>query len=265
MVNLVIAAAITAGGLWYVFHYLNNYTMHGETITVPDFRGFKMNELDEFIKDKHLQYVITDSVYDGDKPKGVVLEQSPKPESQVKDGRKVYLTVNAINTPKVKLPEIKDLSIRQATAKIESYGLKVGDLISMPSSCVNCALGMEIKGKEVEAGTMVDQNTVVDVLLGIGESDEVIPVPFLLNLTYAQAKTWTRSLSINIGAVNFEDCATEEDSLNARIYKQLPESNDDNVINLGGSMDLWLTGDSIKLIQFLSDSLISNPDSTATH
>ena len=261
IVNVIIALIITGGGLFYVFEYLEDYTLHAETITVPDFTGFKASELDDFISDKQLEYVIVDSIYDGSKAKGVVLDQIPKPDAQVKDGRKIYLTINAINTPKVQLPEIKDLSIRQASAKLESYGLQVGELISRPSTCVNCALGMMVDGEEIVAGAMLAKNSEVDILIGVGQSGETLPVPFLLNLTLDQAKDWLKSLSLNVGAVNIEDCENLEDSASALIYKQLPEKNDENVINLGGSMDLWLTADSTKISIFLPDSVFAPTDS----
>lgn len=256
-VNVAIALLITSVGLWYVFEYMEDYTLHGETITVPDFSGLKINELNQFVEGKEIQFVIADSIYDLSKPKGVVIDQNPEPDFQVKQGRKIYLTVNAINTPKIKLPEVRDLSIRQAIAKLESYDLKVGELIPRPGSCVNCALGMEHKGEEIIAGVMIEKNTVIDLIVGEGESGELIPVPYLVNLSLEEAKTWLKSLSINTSAVIIEDCETEKDSLNAKIYKQSPESNDENVINLGGSIDLWLTGDSLKLIEFLPDSLFS--------
>jgi beta-lactam-binding protein with PASTA domain len=261
VLNAIIALVITGGGLWYVFQYLDEYTLHGQTITVPDFKGYKTSELESFIKDKQLNYVIADSIFDGKKPKGTVLDQHPKPESQVKDGRKIYLTVNAMNTPRVKLPEIQDLSIRQATARLESYGFTVGELIPLPSNCSDCALGMKYKGEEVEAGFSVNDNSEIDIIIGVGESGEVIPVPFLLNLDLATAKDWLKSLSVNGIVISIEDCETAEDSLTAKIYKQSPEKSDENTVNLGGSIDLWLTVDSVKLMDFLPDSLSTPIDS----
>lgn len=260
LINLLIAVIVIAAAAWATLHYLDSYTMHGESITVPDFKGFKVEELDEFVADKPFRYEITDSIYDLSRPKGTVIDQNPKPESQVKENRKIYLTVNAKLPPMVKLPNLKDMSLRQAMAIIESYGLKVGDLHHRPDPCTNCVLGIEIDGKEVEPGKTVVKNTTIDLILGEGESSELIPVPFLLNLTEEQVSILVKSMSLNIGAVNYEGCETEEDSLNALVYKQSPESKEDEAIHLGGVIDIWLTKDSTKLRHFLPDSLFNKKE-----
>ena len=55
--------------LWAVFRYLDFYTLHQKTITVPDFKGIKVNKIDSFIATKHLHYLIIDSVFDAKKAK----------------------------------------------------------------------------------------------------------------------------------------------------------------------------------------------------
>ncbi|MFQ5335347.1 MAG: PASTA domain-containing protein, partial [Flavobacteriales bacterium] len=78
---------------WLFFKFLDYYTNHGESLTVPDFEGLKIAELDEFCKAHQLNYVIIDSIYDLKRERGTVADQIPPPESQVKEGRKIYLTV----------------------------------------------------------------------------------------------------------------------------------------------------------------------------
>ena len=55
LINLILAMVLVSGTIWGVFRYLDVYTLHNETITVPDFKGFKPSELDGYIEDKKLQ------------------------------------------------------------------------------------------------------------------------------------------------------------------------------------------------------------------
>src|SRR4029078_11341463 len=71
---------------------LNSYTRHGESLTVPDIKGMKIQDAERVLGEKKLRFVITDSLYFPDKPTSSVLEQNPVPQSKVKEGRVVYLT-----------------------------------------------------------------------------------------------------------------------------------------------------------------------------
>ena len=257
--HLIIAGLITGGGLWGVFKYLDSYTLHGESITVPDFSGKKIAEIEAFAAEYNLGYKIIDSVYKPNAPKGAVLEQNPKPDSQVKKDRKIYLTVSRILPPLIELPELKDVTSRIAYGIIESKGLRIGDVIPEPSTCTDCVIRLEIKGKEVIGKIKVAKNTKIDIVVGIGESDVMVAIPHLLGLTEEVAKLLMREKSLAFGVNQCDLCATAEDSANARIFRQFPEYNSTAAINLGGSIDVWRTADSTKWV-----SIIIANDSIAT-
>src|SRR5688572_830303 len=101
---------------WVVMHWLASYTNHGETVTVPDFTGTKLAQLDQFVADKHVRYQIIDSLYDPKAAKGVVVRQEPEPKALVKDNRTIYLYVTSLLPPGIIMPKLVDRSLRQATA-----------------------------------------------------------------------------------------------------------------------------------------------------
>lgn len=219
---------------WTVFTYLNHYTMHGESITVPDFNGVKIGKLDSFILDKKLHYLIIDSVFDAKKTKGVVVKQDPAKGMQVKEDRTIYLYVTAALPPKIKMPKLQDKSLRQAIATIESYGLKTGNISYVPDECMNCVLQQAIKGHNIEPGTMVEKGSVINLTAGKGLSDEEIPSPDLIGFTRSEAKQALAELSLNEGSAYFEPPVT--DSLKARVYKQIPSPL--SKVKIGSSIDL---------------------------
>src|SRR5690242_15689223 len=126
LINLILMVVLLFGSLYLLYNWLNNYTHHGESITVPDVRGLSEEKLIRFIEDKHLQYKIVDSLFEDGKEPGTVIEQDPKPGSKVKENRTIYLTVNSSKPPKVKMPNLVDVSFRQAEAILQTFGLRVG-------------------------------------------------------------------------------------------------------------------------------------------
>jgi eukaryotic-like serine/threonine-protein kinase len=114
--------------LWLSLKFLDLYTSHGQQIKVPDFKGLSIGDLEKFADDHDLRCIIIDSVFDLSLKKGIVVMQDPAAGTKVKDNRMVYLTVVAQKPERTSMPELLDLTLRQATAMLESYGLKIGNL-----------------------------------------------------------------------------------------------------------------------------------------
>src|SRR4051812_8822405 len=91
LVSFILAAVFIAAVIYCFFSWMDGYTMHGESITVPDIRGMKEVQLREFLDSKHLRYTVNDSLFDLDKPARTILEQDPEPGSKVKENRMLYL------------------------------------------------------------------------------------------------------------------------------------------------------------------------------
>lgn len=69
------------------------------------------------------RYDIIDSLFiDGAVP-GSVIEQTPAGGSKVKDGRIIYLSINAYSPRMISCPKVSDMSLRQALSTLESVGL----------------------------------------------------------------------------------------------------------------------------------------------
>ena len=124
--------------LWILFKLLSVYTHHGETAEVPDFKGKKIAELDAFIQNTHVRYLIIDSIYDPKEKPGIVIKQDPEAKSQVKHNRMIYLYVTSTQAPQIAMPKLVDRSTRQALFMIESYGLKKGSVTEIAADCKGC-------------------------------------------------------------------------------------------------------------------------------
>lgn len=161
--------------LWILFKLLGVYTHHGESAEVPDFKGKSINELDNFIADKYVRYLIIDSIYDPEEKAGIVIKQDPEPKSMVKHNRMIYLYVTSTQAPQIAMPKLVDRSTRQAIFMIESYGLKVGKIEEIAGDCKGCVLKQFFNGTEITPGSPIKKGSKID--LAVGKKDnEFIPL-----------------------------------------------------------------------------------------
>lgn len=257
--NLALAVFIFAISVLIVFLYLRIYTRHGQSLSVPDFKGLGQEEVAELAEARNLRFEITDSVYSDEYPRGTVVEQNPKPEFKVKENRTIFLTMNAVTPEMVEMPDVTNVSLRQATAILETAGLEVGKLTYVPDIAVNNVLQQKHRGDQIEPGEMIPKGSVIDLVLGRGLSEATTLSPDLIGLQIQEAKDLITSRFLNLGAVIYDQSfENEEDSSRAFIWKQKPEYDDRSFLNLGSTMDIWVTVDSTKLPQ--PDTLSTMPE-----
>lgn len=257
--NLGLLLIIVAGAVILLLIWLNIYTRHGQARAVPNFMGLTMEETTALAKKSRMKFQVIDSVYTSLVPRGCVAEQNPKPGFRVKKWRNIILTINAFRPEMVAIPDLKDLPLRQAIALIEDAGLEMGELKYKADLSINVVLSQLHNGKETLPGDSIQKGSVIDLLLGKGLSNQRTPVPDLTGMRLEPARNKIFGASLNLGTYIFDNTIlTSEDSLNAFVYKQNPEYKEEASLQLGSSIYLWLTVDSIKLP--VDSTLIVLPD-----
>jgi len=214
----------------------NHYTRHGQAISVPDFSGLYLEELDQNVDFLRFEFTVIDSVYDPTRERGTILSQDPAPEALVKEGRMIYLTVVAVNPKMVEMPELKDLSLRSATSLLQTYGLEVGKLSYEPDLARNAVLKQIHDGQAIEPGKLIRAGSTIDLVLGLGDQQELLPVPLLLGLTRSEAIAQLHEYSLNIGMEHFEE---GDDTATVRIYRQSPHYTLKSIVRYGSDVEVW--------------------------
>ncbi len=246
--HLGLAIVITVGIVLMTLLYLHLYTHHGQARPVPDFFSLSPEEVAEKAKENKLGYQIIDSVYTNIVERGTVVEQNPKPGFMVKKNRTIFLTINARNPEMVLMPNLVGLTLRQANAILETSGLKLGKRIYVPDLAINNVLKQLYLGKEIQEGDSLEKSASIDLVLGKGLSDRKTIVPDLISMNFKRAESRILDASLNLGAVTYDETVlTGEDSTQAMVWKQNPEFDEKNQIQLGSPVYLWLTLDSAKL------------------
>jgi eukaryotic-like serine/threonine-protein kinase len=246
LINLAIAGALAIPATVGLYYWLDFQTEHGITVETPNLTGLKLKDLEAMADTLEVELVVVDSVYSEDFPRGTVADQDPKPGSSVKRGRKIYITVNALLPKQVVVPDVKNLSIRQAKAVLESVGLKLGGLEYQPDIAKNAVLQQKINGKVVKKGTLAFSGTVVDLVLGDGLSNTRVLIPYLLYYNLQEAIDRLNLSSLNL-ATFMIDTPFVDSSL-VRVYKQIPAFSDKNLVPMGTSVILYLTQDTLSIV-----------------
>lgn len=146
---------------------LKFFTHHGQQIRVPDMSGYTLEEL-RSLEDRYaFRFVVRDSVFDLSQRAGAVVSHTPKPGDIVKRRRTFYVVTASYERPSVPMPNLIDLSHRQALSLLETYGLQAGGVTYVPSVAGGAVLGQYYAGQAIEAGMPIPQGARVDLEIGV--------------------------------------------------------------------------------------------------
>jgi eukaryotic-like serine/threonine-protein kinase len=246
--HLLLAVAITVIILLVTLVWLKIYTHHGQAISVPNLTGLTLDEADDVVSSRKLNIEVLDSIYANDMPRGTVVKQNPAPSSKVKVRRRIFVTMNAVNPEKASMPNLVSLSDRQAILALENAGLELGEISYKPDFAANSVLQQKLNGSVIKEGTMIEKGSRIDLVLGMGLSNETTTVPDLEGLDLATAKAAISDRFLNFGLATYDQSVqNEEDSLLAWVYRQNPDYDGFSRINKGMEVFVWMTVDSTLL------------------
>lgn len=246
--NLLLAFALVVVLIVGSMIFLNIFTKHNQELSVPDLANMSVEEAQLVAAEAGMRIDVTDSAFVKRMKRGAVYRQNPVPGSKVKQGRRISLTINAVNPRQITMPDLIGYSMRQAKAELLSRGLVLGKLIYVQDMATNNVLRQLHNNMEIEPGEMIDSEAVIDLVVGLNSRDNRTFVPYLAGLRNLSAVEAVHDHSLNIGRLRFDDTVKDyEDSLNAVVYRQTPEANDSISVMMGESVNLYLTLDHSKI------------------
>jgi eukaryotic-like serine/threonine-protein kinase len=229
---------------------LRIYTNHGDSVEIPHLRGKTINEASSILNKVDLKFQIRDSVYSHETAPGTVLDFFPKAGMKVKKNRTIFITMVAVSQEKIPMPQLTDISYRQAVNIIERSGLIAGHVDYKPSEFPNLVLEQKTEGREVGVGEIIPKGSVIDLVLGSDSKGETSQVPNLFGRNLSEAKLTLGEVFLNIGTVTYDESVLYESTkAKAMIFKQSPDPAEVFEVNKGTAIDLWLTLDKTKLEQ----------------
>ncbi|MDL2227334.1 PASTA domain-containing protein [Bacteroidales bacterium OttesenSCG-928-K03] len=251
--QFVIAIALIFIVLFIIKGSLKKYTRHDKELVVPVIENMYYDDLVNSSYGELFSFTISDSTYNALYEPGIIISQNPVAGSKVKPGRKIYLTVSAESPGDVQMPNLINLSVRQAISIVESSGLKFGSMEFVPSFDKDAVLQQKCRDVQIEPGTLVVKGSVIDIVVGAGYDRPITHLPFILGKNANEAKNILRSMSLNIGEEHFHD---SYDIKEVFVYGTEPIWTDTTMVNLGEYINLFYTADTTLIRISIEDALI---------
>ncbi|TAE69400.1 MAG: PASTA domain-containing protein [Bacteroidetes bacterium] len=261
-VHIGLILSLCVVGIMLLFmSFLPAWTHHGDTITVPNMVGMKLNDVKRFLDSKSLDYEIDSvSTISYKDASLITFAQIPEAGLRVKQSRKIRLNVNPNVFPKVKVPfEIIGSPFIDVVNTIKNARLEIGRIQYKPYEGKNVILEITVNGKKYtsnaelqSANLMVAHKSKVDLLVADGLGDDKFDVPNLVGMTLEEAETVAKGQDLIIEKnYDYNSGATL-----GTIVRQTPtyyvagnrvrdvQSREVNKVRPGQMIDVWIAGNS---------------------
>ncbi len=157
-------------GIFLLNRFLSFKTNHDQKIEVPNLAKMTLVEAFMSLDEKGLDTIVMDyASYNPDFPPESVLNQNPDAGDFVKEGRKIYLTLNPSSYRKIEVPDVLGKTKRQVVTQLTSTGFKIGKSTYIPDIGRNVVRKLQYNGAELNIGTAIPKNSTIDLVLGDGK------------------------------------------------------------------------------------------------
>ncbi len=169
LINLLLALVAVVLLTYLALNWLKKSTHHGEFVEVPDLAKLSVIEMREVIEEANLRYEVLDSAnYNPEYPRFSIIEQNPPAGNKVKENRKIYVTVNPSGYRKVTIPNIIQVTQRNASSMLRAVGLDVQGVTYIDELGKDMVYYIRHKGKNIQPGDKLPKTSQIELVCGNG-------------------------------------------------------------------------------------------------
>ena len=171
IVKHLFASSITVFIIFYfVFISVKIYTKHNRYIEVPSLSGLNIEDANKILKKKKLKFEVLDSSkYFSETPVNFILSQIPDAGEFVKKNRKIYLNVNPSDYQKVSIPNIIQITKRNAESILNALGFEVSGFQYVDNIGKDMVLEVLYNGEKMNIGDAIARGSKLELILGNGK------------------------------------------------------------------------------------------------
>ncbi|MGP1992687.1 PASTA domain-containing protein [Zobellia laminariae] len=159
--------------VFFTLRWLSSTTNHGEFVEVPDFGKMSVPDMRKAAEEAKLRYEVLDSAnFNPDYPRFSIIEQTPPAGNKVKENRKIYFTVNPSGYKKVSVPNIIQVTQRNAESMLRAVGLDVQRVTYIDQLGKDMVYYIKYKGKQIKPGDKLPKTSKVELVCGNGSITE---------------------------------------------------------------------------------------------
>lgn len=195
------------------------FTRHDDYVEVPDVRNYSVVDAERQLASLDLQSEQVMERFSPEAPRDAVIDQNPGPNTRVKPGRRIYLTVNSGRQSRVLVPRLRDLSIREARSRLAAVGLTAGELRpdSIPSPYPNT-----ITRQSPAAGDSLNPGGTVNLWYSTGLGSSFVSMPDLVGLTIQEAEEVLQSARLRFVVIGADEMDVDDEAV-VRVVRQSRE------------------------------------------
>lgn len=170
--HLIAMAIVVVTIPYLVLAWLDSYTHHGESYAVPNVCGMQLEDAKQLLRENHLDLEIVDYKYKKGAAENEVVGQNPIAGFNVKEGRKIMLTMSSSNRPMSMVPSVIDnSSLREAEARLKSSGFLVKSVEKIDGE-KDWVYAVKYDGRKLSNGESVPKGAALVIVVGAGGNDE---------------------------------------------------------------------------------------------
>lgn len=240
---IVLIILLLAGTLFAVSGILDRFINSKQTenqIRMPSVLDISEESAVARLEELGLHVSIKERVYDQEIIAGNIVKQSIEPNTVVKPGQSVELTVSK-GKELIKVPRITGFTLDSVEKLIRDYGFEIG----VKSNEVNDAPANTVIRQLPEANEMVEAGTKIDIVVSLGPQEKKVTVPKLEGLSQATAISTISSSGLILGSINQEYSATVPEN---DVISQSIESGE--LVSEGTTIDIIISiGPKVQIIE----------------
>ncbi len=206
-------------GLLVVFYVAARITIwlatSGNTVTVPDLQGKNVVDALKEVGKIGLDLRVVREEYDPAVPRNGILDQDPKPGTELKVDRNIEVVVS-LGARDIAIPDVRGASLRKTELILKQNGLSAGLTTRVHAQEEEDAI---LSQNPMPLTVDVRENA-VDLLVSTGPRLPVYSMPDLIGMDFNQAVALIESAGLPIGNVRYE--VYTEGVVENRVLNQSP-------------------------------------------
>lgn len=216
--------AMIVGGI-FIFKYLGKET--GESVTVPQFVGMTVQEIDDKYGDSFKFKIEYEQ--SADVPAGTVISQSFGKGRVIRKTQQITITISA-GTELVQIPPISNLSKTDAQIQLQRLGFNF-TFVDKHDDTVTAGLVISTNPQE---GGYVQYGTYIDVYISKGPEIKYVDNVNCVGYDIEDAITKIEKAGLTVGTVTYEDGGKQE----GVVLRQTPDTTSNYSVPAGSKIDL---------------------------
>jgi beta-lactam-binding protein with PASTA domain len=224
------------------------YTNHGQKLVLPDFVDMPVEAAKTEAEKETFQIIVNDSVHIIGKPGGIIIDQNPKPDSKVKENRKIYVTTTKYVADQIKvagLPSLygrdferksKELSFMDINSTVKDYIYDPGEPNHILEVYYN---GQQIISKEGrQEDVKIEKGGTLEFVLSKRYGGEM-SIPDVECMDYESAFFLIENLKLKVGKIIPQGEISDQST--AYIVSQFPIYDPEGLIKIGDEIELTIS------------------------